>query len=215
MQDPYKLLGVSRDASDEEIKKAYRNMSKKYHPDANVGSPHLAEYTEMFKQVQNAYDQIMNERKGGGNLFQQSGFYGFDAYQNSHQSNYENENTDFQAATNFINSGHYEEAYQLLQRMAESERSALWYFLCGMSLWGLGNLIAATEHIQKACEMDPTNQQYRQMLARLQAGKTQYRHMQGPFFSTSSQQCGPLCCCELALCSLCSNGMFFPFLCCI
>lgn len=213
MHDPYKILGVDRNASDEEIKKAYRRLSKKYHPDANVGSEHLNEYTEMFKQVQNAYDQIMNERKGGGSPFGQGGFSGF--YSDPYQSSYENENTDFQAATNFINSAHYEEAYQVLQRMAESDRNALWYFLCGMALWGMGNQIAASEHMQKACEMDPTNQQYRQMLARLQAGRAQYRRMQGPFFASGSQQCAPLCCVELVLCSVCSRGMFFPFFCCI
>jgi len=206
MQDPYKLLGVSRDASDEEIKKAYRKLSKKYHPDANVGSPHLKEYTEMFKQVQNAYDQIMAERKGGGNPFQQ----GFGGYQNAYQSN----NTDFQAAVNFINAHHYTEAYQLLQRMAESERSAQWYFLCGLSLWGMGNPIAASENIKKACEMDPSNQEYRQVLAQIQTGRSQYRQMQNPF-GGNVQTCNPLCCCEIALCSMLGNGMLFPFLCCI
>ena len=65
MSDPYKVLGISRDASDEEIKKAYREKSRKYHPDANVNNPNKEKAEEMFKLVQEAYDQIMKERKYG------------------------------------------------------------------------------------------------------------------------------------------------------
>lgn len=63
--DPYQVLGVSRDASEEEIKKAYRALSRKYHPDANVNNPNKAQAEERFKQVQQAYDQIMKARAGG------------------------------------------------------------------------------------------------------------------------------------------------------
>ena len=59
MTDPYSVLGVSRDASDDEIKKAYRNLSRKYHPDANINNPNKAEAEEKFKQVQQAYKQII------------------------------------------------------------------------------------------------------------------------------------------------------------
>jgi molecular chaperone DnaJ len=65
MSDPYKVLGVSRDATEDEIKKAYREMSRKYHPDANINNPNKDKAEEMFKLVQQAYDQIMNERKYG------------------------------------------------------------------------------------------------------------------------------------------------------
>ena len=63
--NPYQILGISPSASDDEVKKAYRTLSKKYHPDANIGNPHQAEYTEKFKEVQNAYKTIMDERKRG------------------------------------------------------------------------------------------------------------------------------------------------------
>ena len=62
--DPYQVLGVTRDASEAEIKSAYRKLSKKYHPDANVNNPNKDLYTEKFKQVQNAYERIMDEKKG-------------------------------------------------------------------------------------------------------------------------------------------------------
>ena len=62
--NPYQILGISPSASDDEVKKAYRTLSKKYHPDANIGNPHQAEYTEKFKEVQNAYKTIwMKEKK--------------------------------------------------------------------------------------------------------------------------------------------------------
>ena len=62
MMDPYQVLGVTRGASDEEIKKAYRNLSRKYHPDANVNNPNREQAEERFKEVQQAYDQIMKEK---------------------------------------------------------------------------------------------------------------------------------------------------------
>lgn len=96
MTDPYKVLGVSRDASDDEVKKAYRILSRKYHPDANINNPHKEQAEEMFKTVQQAYNQIMREREGGNSQSQaysqnragsgRSDNYGYDGdYQNRQQ----------------------------------------------------------------------------------------------------------------------------------
>ena len=78
MTDPYQVLGVTRGASDEEIKKAYRTLSRKYHPDANVNNPNKDQAEERFKQVQQAYDQIMKEKQQGpsGNYGGFSGYGG-------------------------------------------------------------------------------------------------------------------------------------------
>ena len=65
MSDPYSILGVDRNATDEEIKKAYRALSRKYHPDANINNPHKDEAEAKFKEVQQAYQQIMDERERG------------------------------------------------------------------------------------------------------------------------------------------------------
>lgn len=85
MSDPYKILGVSRDASDEEVKKAYRTLSKKYHPDANINNPHKEEAEEKFKQVQEAYQQIIYERQHpyasrGNDSSSQGGYGGNSSY---------------------------------------------------------------------------------------------------------------------------------------
>ena len=68
MMDPYQVLGISPGASDDEIKKAYRALSRKYHPDANINNPNKAQAEEKFKEVQQAYDQIMKEKQSGGSF---------------------------------------------------------------------------------------------------------------------------------------------------
>ena len=62
MQDPYSILGVSRDASDEDIKKAYRKLSRIYHPDANINNPNKDQAEAKFKEIQQAYQQIIKEK---------------------------------------------------------------------------------------------------------------------------------------------------------
>lgn len=65
--NPYDVLGVRPDASEDEIKKAYKALSRKYHPDANINNPNKEQAEEKFKQVQQAYSQIMDARKHGAN----------------------------------------------------------------------------------------------------------------------------------------------------
>lgn len=85
MRDPYQVLGISRDASEEEIKKAYRALSRKYHPDANINNPNKDKAEEMFKEVQAAYKQIMAERNGD---YSQSYGYGSQGYNNQNNGGY-------------------------------------------------------------------------------------------------------------------------------
>ena len=100
--NPYQILGISPSASDDEVKKAYRTLSKKYHPDANIGNPHQAEYTEKFKEVQNAYKTIMDERKKG---FRQQ------SYGSQTTGGYQyhgNDQEAYQEASGFIQGGRYQ-----------------------------------------------------------------------------------------------------------
>ena len=64
IRDPYSILGVSRDATEEEIKKAYKALSRRYHPDANINNPNKDQAEEKFKEIQAAYQQIMKEKTG-------------------------------------------------------------------------------------------------------------------------------------------------------
>ena len=74
--DPYKVLGVSRDASDEEIKKAYRQLSRRYHPDTNINNPNREAAEEEFKRIQQAYAQIMKDRESGASAYGSERSYG-------------------------------------------------------------------------------------------------------------------------------------------
>ena len=128
MMDPYQVLGVSRSASDEEIKKAYRSLSRKYHPDANVNNPNKAQAEEKFKEVQQAYDQIMKEKQQGSGYGYNSGnSYGYGGGQSYHY-NQSTENPKLQAAANYIANRCYAEALNVLNGIPFSERSARWYY---------------------------------------------------------------------------------------
>ena len=195
MTDPYQILGVSRDASDDEIKKAYRTLSRKYHPDANINNPNKDQAEAKFKEVQQAYQQIMKEREYGssgsygtggygtfggygsygsgqsGDPF--GGFGGFGGFWGDFGGGYRQqagpEATDnedvlhLRAAANFIGSGHYQEALNVLNDM--KDRSAQWYYYSAMANSGLGNNVAALEHAKTAYQMNPNNMQYQVLLS--------------------------------------------------
>ena len=139
-KNPYDVLGVSRNATDDEIKRAYRDLSRKYHPDANVDNPLADLAEEKFKEIQEAYDAVMKEREQGG-----SGYgYGY-SYGNSYQQSGsgQSSNTEVQAAYNFINNRRYQDALNLLNRM--NDRNAEWYYLSAAANAGIGNNVLAQD----------------------------------------------------------------------
>lgn len=221
--DPYQVLGVSRDASDDEIKKAYRNLSRKYHPDANINNPNKAQAEEMFKKVQAAYDQIMKERQYGGHGTAGSqygpgsshyggysgGFGGFGGFGASDRE----EEPRMQAARNFINSGHYQEACNVLNSI--QERNARWYYYSAIANSGIGNQINALEYARKAVQMEPGNAEYRQLVSRLENNGRWYadRGTQYGFGTDGRSNClSDLCCCMCAS-SMCGGGFMPCFFC--
>lgn len=140
MSDPYKILGVSRNATDEEIKKAYRRLSRKYHPDANVNSPHPEIAEEKFKEIQQAYTQIMNEKQQGyTGGYQNGSAWGYEEAFRRSQSQYEEGSESdirMKAAANYINSGYYREALNALQTV--TDRNARWYFFSAVANQEIG-----------------------------------------------------------------------------
>lgn len=219
MTDPYSVLGVSRNASDEEIKKAYRSLSRKYHPDANINNPNKDQAEARFKEVQQAYQQIMHEREYGSSS--QSGgdydfggfgdfgsFRGFSGqYRQAGSSSAQTEDElHMQAAANFINSRHYQEALNLLNGM--KTRNAQWYFYSAAANSGMGNNVIALDHAKEALRRDPGNLQYQMLVRQLESGGMWYEQRQGPYqttFSGGSSWCMKLCLANL-VCNLCCGG---------
>lgn len=160
MMDPYSVLGVSRGASDEEIKKAYRNLSRKYHPDANVNNPNKAQAEEKFKDIQSAYNQIMDERQNGS----YSNSYGNNSYGSYGGYSYSNNESsiEMQAAANYINARQFAAAMNVLHSIPDSGRNGQWYFFAAIASQGLGNLNDAREYISRAIALEPSNFRYRQ-----------------------------------------------------
>ena len=226
------MFGVDRNASVDELKKAYRSLSRKYHPDANINNPHKDEAEAKFKEVQQAYQQIMDERErgytsGGGGSSSGSGsgyggsfyggygpfggfgsFDGYGGYGQSGESDSRRETTDphLKAAANYIRSGHYREALNVLDGIRE--RNALWYFCSASANSGLGNNVTALEHAREAVRLEPENIQYRMLLERMESGGSWYQQRQTMYGypgSFDSSCCVKLCVANL-LCNLCCGG---------
>jgi molecular chaperone DnaJ len=229
MYDPYTVLGLNRNATEEEIKKAYRSLSRKYHPDANVNNPKKEQAEEKFKEIQQAYQQIMREKESGassgygpGGYHGQSqggssgdywdfgdffgGFGGFQERQKSRASDQDEESAYQQAASNYIRSGHYREALNVLNSM--SSRDARWHYLYAIANSGAGNNVAALEAAQKAVSMEPGNMEYQQLYTQLQNGGSWYdarRQSYGSPAVFGGDFCMKLCLANLA-CNFCCGG---------
>ena len=220
MADPYKILEIDRSASDEEVKKAYRKLSRKYHPDANINNPKKDEAEAKFKEVQQAYQQIMDERERGysssdsgygqnggyGEYGPFGGFGGFGGYSSGAGQSETEEEVHLRAAANYIRSGHYKEALNVLAGI--SEHSALWYFYSASANSGLGNNVTALEHAKEAVRLEPQNMQYQMLLQRLESGGTWYQNRQTVYGypgTFDSSWCVKLCVANL-LCNICCSG---------
>ena len=196
MADPYKVLGVDRNATDEEIKQAYRRLAKKYHPDLNPGDQEAA---RKMQEVNAAYDQIKNPEKYQQQQSSGYGSYGGYGY-GGYQGSYQNQTGDQyqQAAEQYIRFGRYREALNVLENSAQKD--ARWYYLSALANDGLGNQVTALEHIRKAVSMDPSNMEYLQALDAIEHGGAAYRRQAGNFrgFGMARNPFVSMCLCYLA-----------------
>lgn len=187
--NPYQILGISSDASDDEVKKAYRTLSKKYHPDANINNVHQAEYTEKFKEVQTAYKTIMDGRKKG--FTNQN--YGDSTQGAGGQTGYNysgNDQAAFNDAAAYINANRFQEAINVLEQIRT--RNSMWFYYSAIAANGLGNHITALDYAKTATQMEPMNIQYLLLVQQLQAGQGQYRNTQQSYGGSAMN---PMSCC--------------------
>ena len=217
MLDPYSVLGVPRNASDDEIKKAYRKLSRKYHPDANINNPNKDQAEEKFKEVQQAYEQIMKEREYGGSASGNGyGSYGgFDGYGSAGSSTYQDEESmRRRAAANYVQSGHYQEAMNVLNSLGQ--KNGEWYYLAALANMGLGNNVTALDQIREAVR--PQGGEPRKPAATSgpkSIGKRipkhgWYQQQQDPFGGMPTAG-GDMCdaCCRTMACAMCWPGGIF------
>ena len=214
MDDPYKVLGVEPGASDEEIKKAYRRLAKKYHPDLNPGDEVAA---RKMKEVNAAYERIKNPEKyqssqsgntgyGGYNQYDPFGWGSYGGYQ---QRTTQSGDQYQRAAEQYIRFGQYQQAINALSN--STEKNARWYYLSAVAHYGMGNQVTALEHIRRAVSMEPDNQEYLNLLNRIEYGGSNYRQQAGNFggFSMRMDPCTNLCLCWVINLFCCGGrGMF-------
>ena len=219
IEDPYKVLGLTPDASDEDVKRAYRALAKKYHPDLNPGDQEAA---RKMQEVNSAYEQIKNPEKfRQQQRSQQGGGYGdpftgwYDPFTGDYrQQSYQQQTGDQyqRSAEQYIRFGRYREALNTLQ--SSTERNARWYYLSALANDGVGNQVTALEHIRRAVSMEPDNQEYLQTLSFMENGGAAYRQQAGNFrgFTLGGDPCTNLCLCYLFNLFCCGGRGFF--LCC-
>lgn len=203
MNDPYKVLGVSRDATDEEIKKAYRELARKYHPDNYVNNPLADLVQEKMKEINEAYDEIQRSRASSRSS--SSGYYDTSS---TSDGTYDGAFKDIRT---LINLGNFTEASIKLDSMPKSARNAEWHFLKGCLLMQRGYFYDATRLFETACYLDPNNEEYRNALNELKtrsgAYGSQYRR------TNTSQSSDDLCnmctglICADCLCEMCGGDL--------
>ncbi len=209
--DPYSVLGVERTASDDEIKKAYRRLSRKYHPDANINNPNKELAEAKFKEVLQAYQTIMDERenRGAGGAYGSAyGGFGYDTYRNNgRNAEYEDDDSRYmKAVANYINSGSFNEALNLLNSI--KRRNGDWYYYSAIANMGVGNNITATEHINMALRYEPGNIRYMQLKGQIERGERMYSGNAETYGFPGTEgmgNCSKLCTYYL-ICSFCSGG---------
>lgn len=195
MRDPYSVLGISQSASDDEVKKAYRELARKYHPDNYQNNPLADLAEEKMKEINEAYDVITKQRSGG----HQSSSSGYGGYQQRQYSG-GTSNHAYARVRSMINAGDLMGAERALMEIGQKDGE--WYFLSGSIAYRKGWLDEALQNYNRAVQMDPNNMEYRQALAMAQQGGQAYRP-----YGYSGGSVDACDCCTAMLCfNMCCGG---------
>ena len=191
MKDPYSILGVSKNASDDEIKKAYRDLVRKYHPDKYSGSDLSDLAEEKMKEVNAAYEEIQAERSGKNKKNNSSG-----SYSDFGSSGGEGVYGEIRRA---LNMGDILKAQNLLNSVPTGERAGEWNFLVGCVMLRRGYYVDAQRYLDTACNMDPLNEEYRRAADSLRQRSQGF----GSGYNTSSGGCTGCDVCQGLICADC------------
>lgn len=200
MNDPYKVLGVSPDATEEEIKKAYYALVKKYHPDHCPNEDLKEIASQKMKEINEAYERIKEAREKGTDPRQES------------RSGGDNHSEIYIRIRQLINDGKVSDADGVLEGIPYNERGAEWCFLKGCVFIRAGRYFDAIRLIETACRNDPGNGEYRATLEKLR-GATAGGSSYGPAYggsnsdSCSNCDCCTTFCCANMLCNCCGGNM--------
>ena len=198
--NPYEVLGVPENATDEQVKEAYKELVKKYHPDRYQDNP-LADLAEdKLQEINEAYDTLMKQRSSG---YGQSGGYsqsgGFSQSGSYGQSGGYSRSADYNKVRRNIDAGNLAAAEQMLKET--SDRSAEWFFLTGVLASRKGWYDEAVNQLQTACDMAPANIEYRQHLNALTSQGARYRNTAaGRGYGTNDDLC-----CQALQCYICAD----------
>ena len=208
MRDPYQVLGVTSTATDEEVKKAYRDLARKYHPDNYHDNPLADLAQERMKEINEAYEAVQSQRKAaraGG--YSGGGYGGYQAgYQSRYQSGYQSGGSRYQRIRMAISQGNLNLAEELLNAMTDHD--AEWSFLKGAICYRRGWLDEARRYYQNAVNMDPDNQEYQRALDIAEGRSTAYRP-EG-YDNVTTGTCGNGDCLRLCGATLCCNAFGVP-----
>ena len=199
MNDPYKILGVSPTATDDEVKAAYRALARKYHPDKYRDSD-LAEMAgEKMKEINAAYDEVQKIRAGkaSGTGSATGGGYGYGGpYGGQTYGQAYNSGNPYITARQLINLRRVAEAAQVLSSVPADQRQAEWHFLMGCIAVNRGHFVDAQQFFDTACGMDPSNLEYRDAQERL-------RNRANGFGGGRSARVSTCSCCDICAALAC------------